>query len=114
MEAKAALNSNHEGPRVARERELSHEGSPTPSSDLQQANEITRLVYERINAEGGIFLTSTVVQGVYAIRVVSANPKADREHLKKAFEILVKTTEEIQGLSEQAYVTSGNKLTSRT
>lgn len=97
----AAPNSNHAEPRVESDREMNHEGSQTSGSDLKQANEITRLVYEKINAEGKIFLTSTVVQGTYAIRVVSANPKADLVHLKKAFEILVDTTEEIQRLSEQ-------------
>lgn len=58
-----------------------------------QANVLTQDVYERINAEGKIFLTSSVIKGVYAIRVVSANPKADEEHLRRAFKILVNTTE---------------------
>lgn len=79
---------------LRREGKLGNEVSV--SSDLERANEITRLVYEKINADGQIFLTSTVVNGVYAIRVVSANSKADQEHLRKAFEILVTTTEEIR------------------
>jgi len=58
------------------------------------ANELTKRVYEAINAAGEIFLTSSVVKGVYTIRVVSANPKADEHHLRKAFRILVETTEE--------------------
>lgn len=70
------------------------------SSDFERANEITRLVYEKINADGEIFLTSTVVQGAYAIRVVSANPKADLEHMRKAFAILVKTTEELREMAK--------------
>jgi len=60
----------------------------------EQANEATRKVYETINAAGEIFLTSSVVKDVHTIRVVSANPKADEEHLKTAFRILVKTTEQ--------------------
>ena len=100
-EAEAAPNMNQAEPQTKGERETDHDESQTPSSDLERANEITRLVYEKINADGKIFLTSTVVQGVYAIRIVSANPKADREHLQKAFEILVKTTEEIRGSSKQ-------------
>lgn len=99
-EAEAALNLKQAEPQTKGERETDHEEPQTPSSDLEQANEITRLVYEKINADGKIFLTSTVVQGVYAIRVVSANPKADREHLKKAFEILVNTAEEIRRSSK--------------
>jgi len=65
------------------------------SATDNHANTLTQEIYERINAEGKIFLTSSVVKGVYAIRVVSANPKADEKHLRRAFEILVGTTEEV-------------------
>ena len=77
-----------------------HVKAPTSDTEIikssdrkDQANILTQDVYERINAEGKIFLTSSVVKGVYTIRVVSANPKADEEHLRRAFEILVNTTE---------------------
>ena len=60
-----------------------------------QANAVSQEISERINADGKIFLTSSVVKGVYSIRVVSANPKADEEHLRRAFDILVSTTEEV-------------------
>lgn len=72
----------------------------TSTAELDHTNSLTKSVYERINASGEIFLTSSVVNGVYAIRVISANEKADEEHLKKAFEILVRTTEDIV---ERAY-----------
>lgn len=62
------------------------------------ANALTKRVYESINAGGKIFLSSTVVKGVYAIRVVSANPRADAQHLRRAFDILVETTENLLGL----------------
>lgn len=65
------------------------------SATDNHANTLTQEIYERINAEGKIFLTTSVVKGVYAIRVVSANPKADEKHLRRAFEILVGTTEEV-------------------
>ena len=99
-EAEVAPDSNQAEPQTKGERETNHEAVHILNNELERANEITRLVYEKINAEGQIFLTSTVVQGIYAIRVVSANPKADREHLKKAFDILVTTTEEIRGMPE--------------
>lgn len=87
---------NNRNTPVERPGEIKHEELSTSSGDMDRANEITRLVYEKINAGGEIFLTSTVVKGVYAIRVVSANPKASEEHLRKAFDILVKTVEEIR------------------
>jgi aromatic-L-amino-acid decarboxylase len=96
--AAAGTHSDQSNPQLGTKNEMNQEESQ--SSYLERANEITRLVYEKINADGQIFLTSTVVQGAYAIRVVSANPKADHEHLRKAFEILVKTTEEIRGVTK--------------
>lgn len=60
-----------------------------------KANATTKEVYERINATGEIFLTATMIKDVYAIRVVSANEQTDEPHLRKAFEILVRTTDEV-------------------
>ena len=70
---------------------------PTPSTApaLGRTNARIKDVYETINAAGEIFLTSTIVKGIYAIRVVSANERADEAHLKKAFEILVRHAEDI-------------------
>lgn len=63
--------------------------------DLQEANELTKEVYELINKRGDFFLTSGVINGVYAIRVVSANPKAEMKYLEQLFEVLVETTKEV-------------------
>ena len=71
----------------------------TFTAQLERTNAITKSVYESVNAAGEIFLTSSVVKGIYAIRVVSANEKADEEHLRKAFDILVRTTEQVLGES---------------
>ena len=64
--------------------------------DLMAANSLAQKVYERINAEGEIMLTSTVVGGSYVIRVVGASPTTDEAHLRKAFDILVRTTEDLR------------------
>ena len=61
-----------------------------------EQNAITKDVYELINRRGDIFLTSGVVGGTYAIRVVSANPLADEKNVRKAFEVLVDTAEEVR------------------
>ncbi|MCJ1474374.1 hypothetical protein MMC13_003032 [Lambiella insularis] len=63
---------------------------------LEDANRVTKEVYELINSRGEIFLTSGVVNGTYAIRVVSANPKAEEKWIRRAFEILVETAEEVR------------------
>lgn len=62
---------------------------------VKRANEVTKRVYEAINAGGEIFLTSTLIKGVYAIRVVSANLKTDEQHLRRAFDILVRTAQDV-------------------
>jgi aromatic-L-amino-acid decarboxylase len=70
----------------------------TPDAKAQaliDANRITKEVYEVINTNGEIFLTSGVIGGVYAIRVVAAGPMTEAKHLERAFEILVSTTEEV-------------------
>ena len=65
------------------------------NEELEKANALTKKVYELVNARGEIFITSTVINGVYAIRVVSANPRTSEKWVRKAFEILVEATEEI-------------------
>ncbi|KAK4965221.1 hypothetical protein LTR66_012173 [Elasticomyces elasticus] len=62
---------------------------------LEEANAVTKEVYELIDSRKEIFLTSSIIAGVYAIRVVSANPLAEEKHLRRAFDILVDTAEEV-------------------
>ena len=59
--------------------------------ELKEANEVTKEVFETIDAQKEFFLTSTVVGGVYAIRVVSANPLAQEKYLREVFNVLVIT-----------------------
>ena len=67
----------------------------TSNGDRDRTNALTMEVYERINFKGEIMLTGGVVKGVYAIRIVSANERADEAHLRRAFEILVNTAETV-------------------
>ncbi|KAE8151419.1 pyridoxal phosphate-dependent transferase [Aspergillus avenaceus] len=60
----------------------------------EKADAITKEVYELINSRGEIFITSTLIGGIYAIRVVSVNEAAEEKYLQRAFEIIVNTTEE--------------------
>ncbi|KAI9803130.1 MAG: hypothetical protein M1833_001201 [Piccolia ochrophora] len=67
----------------------------TQSRSLTDVNELTKEVYETVNRRGEIFLTSSVVNGIYIIRVVSANARTEEKYLRKAFNILVDTTVEV-------------------
>lgn len=62
---------------------------------LLDADEVTKEVYERVNSRGEIFLTSGVIDGTYAIRVVAGSPMVEEEHVRRAFDILVETAEEV-------------------
>jgi len=57
------------------------------------SNTLTKKVYEAVNNAGEVFLTSSVIDGAYSIRVVSANELAEEKYLKRAFDELVKAYE---------------------
>lgn len=63
--------------------------------EVEEANEVTKEVYQLIDSRREVFLTSSVIGGVYAIRVVSANPLAEEKYIRRAFDILVSTAEEV-------------------
>ena len=65
--------------------------SPDPASTA-----LTREIYETINARGEIYLTSSVVAGVYVIRQVCGSPMAEEKNARRAFEILVEVTEQVR------------------
>ena len=74
----------------------------TPDAGRQEkvdTNALTKEICELINNRGEIFVTGTVVADIYAIRFVSANPMTEEKYLRKAFDILVNTTEEVLGHS---------------
>ncbi|KAF9738943.1 hypothetical protein PMIN03_005300 [Paraphaeosphaeria minitans] len=61
----------------------------------EEANRVTKEVYEKVNAGGEFFLTSTVVCGLYVIRVVSATERSEQKYLKRVYELLLETAEEV-------------------
>lgn len=71
-------------------------GTRTSKNIDTESNVLSQKAYETINEAGEIMLTSCVIGGKYAIRVVSANPKTDEAHLWRAFEILVETAEKVR------------------
>jgi aromatic-L-amino-acid decarboxylase len=74
---------------------------------MSEQNKLTQDVYELINKRGEIFITSGVVAGVYAIRVVSANPLATEQNIRKAFQILVDTAEEVRDGKARKQLSTG-------
>ncbi|KFY44522.1 hypothetical protein V495_03413 [Pseudogymnoascus sp. VKM F-4514 (FW-929)] len=64
--------------------------------DREEVNRISKEVYETVNSGGVIYITSSVVGGIYILRVVSANELAEEKYVLNAFDIIVKTTEEVR------------------
>ena len=65
-------------------------------ADLKTQDALTKDVYEMVNRRGEVYITSSVVGGRYAIRVVSANPRTELKFIQKVFDILVETAEELR------------------
>jgi aromatic-L-amino-acid decarboxylase len=63
---------------------------------LEAMNQRTKEVYEKVNAGGECFLTSTVVCGAYLIRVVSATILSEEKWMKRVFQVLVEAAEEVE------------------
>jgi aromatic-L-amino-acid decarboxylase len=81
-------------PRPDQDREVSMKPRVS-DEELKKANEVTKKVFETIDEQKEFFLTSTVVGGVYAIRVISANPQAEEKYVREVFEVLVRTAEKM-------------------
>ncbi|KAM0722217.1 hypothetical protein Q7P37_001658 [Cladosporium fusiforme] len=62
---------------------------------LEEANTATEAVYKTIDEKKEFFLTSTVIGGVFAIRVVSANPLAEEKYVRQVFDELVMAAEQV-------------------
>lgn len=57
------------------------------------ANTITKAITDAVNAGGEIHIISSTTAGKTFIRVVSANPNAEEVYVRRAFGIILKTTE---------------------
>ncbi|KAF3767846.1 hypothetical protein M406DRAFT_39425 [Cryphonectria parasitica EP155] len=64
-------------------------------ADETQANARTRRLHEEVNATGRIWVTSTVLEGKFAIRFMTANRLTEESHVRDAFELILKTAERI-------------------
>lgn len=79
-----------------RHEDYSNDFTPDAAAQYtENANRLTKEVYEAVNSKGEVFLTSSVIKGVYAIRVVSATMKTEEKWLRKCFDNLVQIAEEV-------------------
>ncbi|KAL7628894.1 hypothetical protein AAE478_000409 [Parahypoxylon ruwenzoriense] len=62
----------------------------------QELNVLTEKVYNTVIQEGRIFLSSTVVGGIFCIRHNPATPFVEEHHVRKHFEILTEAAERVR------------------
>ncbi|KAK3391066.1 pyridoxal phosphate-dependent transferase [Podospora didyma] len=65
------------------------------SSDEEERNALTRTLYETVNRSGKMWVTSTVLEGRFGIRMMTGVRTTEQEHVEAAFKALVDAAEEI-------------------
>ncbi|KAK3905713.1 hypothetical protein C8A05DRAFT_30462 [Staphylotrichum tortipilum] len=62
---------------------------------LEERNALTREVYEKVNATGKIWLTSTELDGRFAIRLMTAVRTTQEDHVDRAMKTIVEVAERV-------------------
>lgn len=65
-------------------------------SQLEIRNRVSKKLYEMVNASGKMWVTSTMLDGRFAIRVMTGVRTTEEEHMRMAFQMLVDLAEGIQ------------------
>lgn len=66
----------------------------------EDLNKLNRLLHEKINSSGKIFLTHTLLRGRYTLRFVVATWTTQEKHVRHAWEIIRHQAEELTKLKE--------------
>lgn len=61
----------------------------------ERREESTRRLYEEVNKSGNIWVTGTVLEGKFAIRVMTGNRLTEEKHVRAAFDLFQATAERI-------------------
>jgi aromatic-L-amino-acid decarboxylase len=64
-------------------------------ASLEERNALTRQLYDNVNATGKIWLTSTELDGRFAIRLMTGVRTTEREHIETAVKTLVEVAEKV-------------------
>lgn len=64
-------------------------------AELKEANEVTKEVFEIVEQQREFMITSTIVDGVFAIRIISANPLAEEKYVRQIFGQFCAAAEEV-------------------
>jgi aromatic-L-amino-acid/L-tryptophan decarboxylase len=94
----SAMNGHAMAPNVTRKISADADILPTKLMAEQaeaDANVATKQIADLVNERGEVFITSSVAAGKTMIRVVSGNPNAEEKYVRNAFEIILRTAEEV-------------------
>lgn len=69
--------------------------APPGMESEEKKSELTRALYEEVNRSGKLWVTSTVLEGKFAIRVMTGNITTEEEHVKAAYELILATAERV-------------------
>lgn len=69
--------------------------APQGVESEEKKSELTRALYEDVNRSGKLWLTSTVLEGKFAIRVMTGNITTEEQHVKAAHELILSTAERV-------------------
>lgn len=69
--------------------------APPGVESEEKKSELTRALYEEVNRSGKLWVTSTVLEGKFAIRVMTGNITTEEEHVKAAYELILATAERV-------------------
>ena len=96
MAGRRAMNGSASTPPKVKGEALAGDFIPDPGTQAEtDANALTKQIAELINQRGEIFITSSTTAGKCMIRVVSGNPNAAEKYVRNAFDIVVRTTDEL-------------------
>ncbi|KAJ4386078.1 hypothetical protein N0V93_008970 [Gnomoniopsis smithogilvyi] len=65
------------------------------NGDENTMNKLTKAVYEEINSTGKLWVTSTMLEGKFTIRFMTANRMTEVSHVREGFELIEKTAERL-------------------
>lgn len=65
-------------------------------ADEERANALTKKLSDRIFEEGEIWVSPSNVGGLHTLRICVSAPQVEEEHVKKAFDIVVRTAEAVR------------------
>ncbi|KUI68512.1 Tyrosine decarboxylase 1 [Cytospora mali] len=69
--------------------------APEAEMEEERRDELTKKLYEEVNKTGKIWVTGTVLEGKFAIRVMTGNRLTEEGHVRGAFELIQATAERI-------------------